>query len=72
MNDFTKQELEELMSGLDWIIDRSQQSDITFQARIKLQYLIENYCQHESDVISHWDNDPSKFYRCKKCGEFYK
>ncbi len=48
MNDFTKEELEELMSGLNWIIDRGQQSNITILARIKIHYMIENYCSHES------------------------
>lgn len=69
MNDFTKEELEELMNGLDWIIDRGQQAEITFMTRIKIQSMIENYCEHESAGTYY---EQFRWKLCRKCGVQYK
>ncbi len=58
MNDFTKEELEQIMHGLyhanisDWPIAK------------KIQSLIDNYCEHE------WGEDPNDGHgwMCSECG----
>lgn len=72
MNEFTKEELNELENGLAWIIDRGQQNSATFHAFIKLKKLISNYCEpvetdidsknkiYREQVLPKYDNDPDK------------
>lgn len=59
MNDFTKQELVTL-----WL---SLSGNSYPELKAKLQYLIDNYCEHEELFKG---NDG--WSKCKKCGEFYK
>jgi hypothetical protein len=61
MNDFTKDELEDLLS----ICEHSDVSCIEYME--KLTSLIDNYCEHEN-VKSLSDTD--YVYCCSECGEF--
>lgn len=61
MNDFTKEELEELAASRCYHLDDSFPADD--KLFMKVQSMIENYCQHEKlnfmgDVFG---------YYCKKC-----
>lgn len=72
MNDFTKEELEYLYRAV-----YERPNTVTEQMedmRNKIQSVIDNYCEHESDGIiweGNSDNDMPNEYRCKKCGKFY-
>ena len=60
MNDFTKEELEELLDNIDQsLITVGEQAEIILS---KLQSMIDNYCEHEIEV------DYSPYGLCKKCG----
>lgn len=62
MNDFTKEELEALLSAIKvvWVADGTEIEDKLFE---KLQSMIDNYCEHDlyetSSLVSH----------CCKCGK---
>lgn len=63
MNDFTKQELQYLMSC---IYERPHSISPTMEfMRDKLQDLIDNYCDHEWRCFDDVDNT----MECKNCGE---
>lgn len=76
MNDFSKQELERILEGLDklprnwngW--EKRWRSDL----EVKIQNMIDNYCEHESDGFIYTNSDISNDcpYKCHKCGDFFK
>jgi len=94
MNDFTKEELDDLRIGIDSLrvltykrhksttrnkkksliavgsFDSTWDADIK-ALKIKLQFLIDNYCEHESDGED-YRYHCAHHYKCIKCGEFYR
>lgn len=63
MNDFTKQELHDLLM----FSDKYTRDSPLFN---KIQSLIDNYkCNHESDGLIYTSNPPKN--KCVKCKEFY-
>lgn len=46
MNDFTKEELEEIIESFDWI-ETETWWDWKHPLRKKIQSMIDNYCEHE-------------------------
>ena len=67
MNDFTKKELQEIYNGLD---------DYPEIIYLKLQSMIENYCEHEANkeiysIRNSRLGAEKMINKCKKCGEFY-
>jgi hypothetical protein len=46
MNDFTKEELEELIQGITWWLD-GDACDFNEKLIEKIQSMIENYCEHD-------------------------
>jgi len=67
MNDFTKEDLEDIANALEnWVPDH-------IGLREKIQSMIENYCDHEFDMTN-WTNDSSgcRWYECKKCKGCYR
>lgn len=48
MNDFTKEELQEIINSFDWI-ESETSWDWKIQLRNKIQSMINNYCEHASD-----------------------
>lgn len=65
MNDFTKDELEEIIGSLEY-------SDVCISESIflKIQSLIDNYCEHEGKPA--YFDSPVPTMKCDKCGEFYR
>jgi len=79
MNDFTKEELENILNGNIEIYPHSY-----FHLRAKIQHMIDNYCEHETDgpgyspgiygrVLAGEANDfPQEIvYKCNKCQKLY-
>lgn len=65
MSDFTKEELESMLEGVNWFLDGD--SSLYSEALInKIQSMIENYCEHES-LFSE-----GEMKHCCKCGEWFK
>lgn len=48
MNDFTKKELQKIQSSL--ISMGAIEHDLDFNLADKIQFLIDNYCEHEMDI----------------------
>lgn len=67
MNDFTKEELEELRASRCYHLDDSFPADD--KLFMKIQSMIDSYCEHESDDLIYWSMPPKS--KCKKCGIFY-
>lgn len=69
MNNFTKEDLEDLLEwGNTYCIDMptiAKMHHINLLGKIKL--MIENYCEHEESVADH----NYKVERCKKCGAIF-
>lgn len=66
MNDFTK---EEILQILNFIEHHKQDSydDMRFKKiLIKLQFMIDNYCEHK-DKISSLDDNGHIFVQCGRC-----
>lgn len=70
MNDFTKEELEDIKNCI-WVYD-DLRDDSTHAALItKIQLMIDNYkCEHVSDDMIYCSNPPKN--RCTKCKEWYR
>jgi hypothetical protein len=71
MNDFTKEELEELI----WLAKNIPYTMAKHPIYEKIQYMIDNYCEHETNYDTLTLRDEKLgilgyFDRCKKCGEF--
>jgi len=63
MNDFTKDDLIYLNELLEICIEGFSMSDKCFEMKIKIQSLIDNYCNHEKkENIGGWVS------KCVKCG----
>ena len=61
MNNFTKEELDELRSSRCYHLDNNfPYEDSLF---MKIQSMIDNYCEHET-TYTDYDSQP---IRCKKC-----
>jgi hypothetical protein len=74
MNDFTIQELVLLAC---WSVNRSAQVGMdqsfeegTISLTHKIQEMIINYCEHESDGNIYWSNPPKS--KCTKCGKLFR
>ena len=65
MNDFTKEELEQIKSWADLI--RKMATDVSVHRSLlkKLEIMIDNYCEHESARIDY----DHQALRCNKCLE---
>lgn len=68
MNDFTKEELEDLYAAIRYCykqhIDLPSDTDIerfSYCLMEKIDFLIDNYCDHE------WEEFTIRNIRCKKC-----
>ena len=61
MNDFTKEELEELKRCCNWVINckDTHYTTITYGLPEKIQSMIDNYCPHIDSNIS---------FNCEDCG----
>ena len=78
MNDFTKEELHIIHY---WGLDRLENVGLPFFTEeghlnlyMKIQSMIDNYCEHEKDNIS-YSSCPlgtDMIFQCKKCREFYR
>jgi len=62
MNDFTKEELKELLDCIHWKINEGQEENLTTAVDKKIQSMIDNYCEHEETV------QDSAMVDCCKCG----
>lgn len=76
MNDFTKEELEGILEGLQIIdADPGIRPQIYWEDSLKekLQSMIDNYCDHEFNMDD-WTNDSSgcRWYKCHKCEARYR
>ncbi len=73
MNDFTKEDLTELIKYISHPMWTDSDS-----LRIKIQSMIDSYyghgCTHESDGTAHvlLCNPPIYTFKCKKCGKSYR
>ena len=63
MNDFTKEELEEIKKCIEWF-DENRVVGFHNQLCNKIQSMIDNYCEHEIE-----QNDDGKYW-CKICKEY--
>ena len=63
MNNFTKDELEQMRLGLYHLLYTSVEDKTICALMNKLQSIIDSYCEHEGN----WSCT-----ECKKCGEFYR
>jgi hypothetical protein len=51
MNDFTKEELEDIENGLGWLCEHNPFHTVEIGKLMnKVKYMIENYCEHEVAV----------------------
>ena len=67
MNEFTKEELEEIKKSLAYVISNGQSSDKAYYLIQKVDLMIEDYCDHEFDMTN-WVHDSTgcRWYECKK------
>lgn len=68
MNDFTKEELEKIMSAIDGLVFSKFYAADTQAIYSKIQSMIDNYCDHE--FIFRTDS-PHFFMMCSKCDKIY-
>ncbi len=70
MNDFTKEELEELKRCCNWVINckDTHYTTITYGLPEKIQSMIDNYCEHEWRKGVHLFND----VYCTKCSKHFE
>lgn len=62
MNEFTKQDLEQLSFAI-YTYPHSDDDHLYEELRNKIKYMIDNYCEHkETEIIGGWVS------RCVKCG----
>lgn len=64
MNNFTKEELEEIMRGLSEFLRLNPETEDLYNAREKIHSMIDNYCEH---VNTSCDCDCGS--RCDDCGK---
>jgi hypothetical protein len=73
VNNFTKDELQIILLDMDINIKKApplKPSPIYIELRNKVELMIDNYCEHESDGLNYLSYPPQS--RCKKCGEYYR
>ena len=63
MNDFTKEELEELKSCVHWKISAGQQNSLSRLLIGKIQSMIDSYCEHRE--CHYYEHAPT--YKCDFC-----
>lgn len=63
MNDFTKEELKEMLLVFNELFAESSQPESTHKLKIKIESMIENYCEHEWKSGEHLFTD----IYCIKC-----
>lgn len=67
MNDFTKEELKRLLlRSFSWVAYPENQNKEELELIKKIEYMIENYCEHEKVVPNYGPNT-----QCDKCGEIW-
>ena len=75
MNDFTKDELQEIKRCLKYMINGNHTpfSCLTMELNKKLQSVIQNYCDHEKEPKKqYWAADARLYNKCIKCGLLYR
>lgn len=74
MNDFTKEELIELIDSFDWI-EGETSWEWKHELRHKIELMIDNYCKHEPDTMGISCSPDNKVlytvHKCSKCKRFY-
>jgi hypothetical protein len=68
MNDFTKEELQIILLDMDTYVEKNtviKESPSHGKLRLKIQSIIDNYCEHEWRC---WD-DEDNTRECMKCDE---
>ncbi len=71
MNDLTKEELQTIQELIAWGDDAyDPPSERIKLVQEKVQSMIDNYCDHESDGICYLSYPPQ--YRCNKCCKYYR
>jgi hypothetical protein len=65
MNDFTKDELENLYLGLGWVGESTGYGEHFIKLRNKIQSMIDSNCEHADKYIDY----DYQLTRCKKCLE---
>jgi hypothetical protein len=73
MNNFTKEELYQIKFDMDNGQNRYDSSftdEMYIALENKIQSMIDNYCEHESDGLIYTSNPPKN--KCVKCEEFYQ
>ena len=69
MNDFTKEELEDIYNCIDVYCWGSPVSKAVHELLMnKIQYMIDDYCDHEPEE---WSKQLT-FQKCKKCKVVYR
>jgi hypothetical protein len=80
MNDFSKDELEELSASLSYWINRNQpQSEQNIPLFKKIESMIDSYCEHEAQLEYRLPTHIEELFRgnedkvllCKKCERYY-
>ena len=67
MNDFTKEELEDIENGLGWLCEYNPFHKVEIgKLMTKVKSMIDNYCEHEKVVPNYGPNT-----QCDKCGEIW-
>lgn len=71
MNDFTKDELIEIIDYCNWEPPAPGHSDFRQNIWLKLQSMIDNYCEHDNECQHDWEvgfgSIHSPVTYCKKC-----
>jgi len=66
MNDFTKEELEDIENGLGWLCEHNPFHTVEIgKLMTKVKSMIDNYCDH-SEEYEDFNYSPM---RCKECKE---
>lgn len=77
MADFTKKELNHMLNGISFIKDECEMIDKTKleieSLFLKLESMIDNYCEHKSDGFIYTNAEISNDlpYKCHKCGDYF-
>lgn len=78
-NDLTKEDLEIMADIIVWVelkLSELKFGSLSARGKVvknKIQFMIDNYCEHEFDMTE-WVNDSSgcRWYECKKCEGRYR
>lgn len=74
MNDFTKEDLEYLEQAVQFHIEEDYQQNPALNVLDKIQSMIDNYCDHQSngELIVLSAHPYLDAYKCNKCEKLYK